>query len=70
MCQVEDVKKEISDFMQSQSVAKEMTETDAAMVSMSNSPWRQFILTKIPTENPTKLKAKKYYKFSRWSRHV
>ena len=33
--QVEDVKKEISDFMQSQSVAKEMTESDADMVKHS-----------------------------------
>ena len=32
MLQVEDVKKEISDFMQSQSVAREMTESDADMV--------------------------------------
>ena len=32
MFQVEDVKKEISDFMQSQSVTKEMAESDADMV--------------------------------------
>ena len=35
MFQVEDVKKEISDFMRSQSVAKEMSESDADMVKQA-----------------------------------
>ena len=46
------MKKEISDFMQSQSVAKEMTETDAAMVSSSSSSRRKSFSTRV----------KKYYK--------